>query len=479
LAKARLSLSTLIFASHLALTGLTILVFAILASVQAYRGVYERAESELLGAAELLEQQLASGTHVEQLQIPDVYFHRFGKAPRDQAYWAYWDRDRQLVGSGGAIDSHLEPSKKQPPQNGPRPFVTRAEGRQLELFVQTPDDGQLVVGRPLAKEFDGLGHFALRLLGLVLAGILIAAATAFWITRWIVRPITDFASTVETITHRKLDSRLTLAQPTREMSRLAISFNSMLEAIQQSFQQQQRFTSDAAHELRTPVAIMLSQSEYSLLRDRSADEYRQGFETCRRISVHMKQLVEDLMDSSRIDAGQLPISISELDMQELVTDVIRLFEPIAKKRGVVLKSECQSCSAIGDRKRVLQILLNLTANAIEYSHPGGTVTLSLVAETDTVCLKVVDQGQGIPADELTHVWNRFYRVDCARTQRDDTGTGLGLSLVADLVKLLGGTYGLESAVGQGTTVTIRLPKPENCPRMERDLGQLESPDQSE
>ena len=453
----RVSLSTLLFGSHLLLVAVAMIGFAAAMFAMSYRATYSQAESELLGATESLLQDLRNGTSPQLLEIPDTFFHRFGKAPRDRAYWCVWDRSGTRIGGGGELPETTTPNQKQPPRDGPRPFASRSTGPRLEMLLSTDEGGQLLVGRPLAKEFDALRRLLARLAGIGLAGIIAASGVAWWMTRRIVGPIVDLATKAQTITHQHLEERLALPQPTSEMTQLAISFNSMLANLQCAFMRQQQFTSDAAHELRTPVSIILSQSEFSLLRQRSSDDYRQGLETCRQAAGHMKRLVENLFEVSRIDSGQLLIGKQELDLANIADEAIQMMATLAQDRNLRMQSQMTSVFVIGDATRLRQIVLNLIANAIEYSVSGGEVLVTVDHDSGQARLSVADHGQGISQDDLPKIWNRFYRVDQARTQSGNVGAGLGLSLVAELVRLHGGNVAIESQLGLGTTVTVQLP----------------------
>ena len=454
---ASVSLTTLLFGSHLLLVTVAIIGFAAAMFAMSYRATYSQAESELLGATESLLQDLRNGKTPKSLEIPDAFYHRFGKAPRDRAYWCVWDRSGTRIGVGGDLPEKTTLNQKLPPRDGPRPFTSRLSGQRLEMFATTDEGGQLLVGRPLAKEFDALRRLFLRLAVIGLTGLIAASGVAWWMTRRIVGPIVDLATKAQSITHQHLEERLALPQPTSEMTQLAISFNLMLANLQSAFLRQQQFTSDAAHELRTPVTIILSQSEFSLLRQRSSDDYRQGFETCRQASGHMKRLVENLFEVSRIDSGQLSIEKQELDFANIADEAIQMMATLAKDRGLCIQSQLTSVLVIGDATRLRQIVLNLIANAIEYSEHGSEIQVTVDQDSGQARLIIADHGQGIPQDDLPKIWNRFYRVDQARTQSGNVGAGLGLSLVAELVRLHGGNVTIESQLGEGTTVTVHLP----------------------
>ncbi len=452
-----ISLSLLLFASHLILTATAMIGFASAIFAMSYRSTYNQAESELLGAAESLIQDLRNGKSPETLEIPDTFFHRFGRAPRDRAYWCVWNESGTRIAAGGEIPDAVAPYKKGPPGNGPHPSATRSSGRRLEMILTTDDGGQLLVGRPLAKEFDALGRLSVRLAGIGLVGLIAASAVAWWMTRRIVLPIVLLAAKAQSITYQHLAERLVLPQPTREMTKLATSFNFMLADLQRGILHQQQFMSDAAHELRTPVSVILSQSEFSLLRERSTNDYRQGLETCRKAAGHMKRLVDNLFEVSRIDSGQLAIGKNELDLAFIAGEAVQLTTTLAQDRGIRLRSKLTSVFVVGDATRLRQIVLNLITNAIDYNVDGVEVVVTVDEESGQARLVVEDFGQGIPENDLPKIWNRFYRVDQARTPTGNIGVGLGLSLVAELVRLHDGTIGIKSKLGEGTTVTVHLP----------------------
>lgn len=449
----------MLLGSHLALVGVMMVGFALAFLWISYRSVYERAESELLGAAETLTEQLRKGSPLNALEIPDVFVHRFGKAPRDRAYWGVWNKAEQLVGSGGEMIGPLKLPDKRPSHAGPKQFVSRTEGRRLDVFTNLDDGGILVIGRPLSKEFDSLGRIALRLIGVGVVGFLLTATLAWWIAQKVANPISDLAMRVRSINEQQLSTRLDASQPTMEMCDLAKAFNAMMQSLQTSFQRQQQFTSDAAHELRTPVSIILSQSEFSLLRDRTTDEYRQGFDTCRRTAVHMKLLVDELLEICRLDAGQIENQLVPVRLDILASETLQWIEPIAAERHVQIQLQAAApLSILGSSSRLQQIILNLLANAIEHSPSGSVVLVEVDHYMDQVRLRVSDRGAGIATDDLPFVWNRFYRADRARTQGERSGCGLGLSLVSELVKLHGGSCEIESTLGSGTTVQIHFPE---------------------
>lgn len=451
----------------MSLATLTVIGFALAMLWTQYRATYRQVESELLGAVETMKQSLEAGVAPEDLAIPVSFFHRFGRAPRDQAYWVLWSQESKPIAWGGRLPqdtsvSQLRPFPLQSKPKGPRPFESERDGRTLELMVEV-EDGRLMIARPMAKEFDALGALAIRLLGGTLVVLSMALLTSIWVAKRIATPIADFATTTRALTHDRLSKRLELRQSTSEMTELAQAFNSMLENLQRAFDRQKQFTADAAHELRTPVSVVLAQSEHSLARERSENDYRAGFETTRATAIHMRHLVQDLLDLARLDDGCLPLQFEPLDLETVGHEAVAMMSPVSAEKSILIELKSSSAVMLGDRLRLRQIFLNLLSNAIQYSDPGTCVRVLISDDSDQVKVTIRDEGIGMSEEEQALVWNRFHCVDDARTvsaqpsQREQaiasSGVGLGLSLVAELVRLHKGQIRMVSAPGVGTTFT--------------------------
>ncbi len=458
-AKRIVSLSRLLFVSHASLAAITIAGFAAVMFVMSYHATYRQAEGELLGAAELLVQDLRNDVSPVELTLPDSFFHRFGKAPRDQAYWVLWGSDESEVARDGDVPDGTMMSDRPPNSRGPQRFRTERFGRHLQLFVSTDDGGQLMIGRPLAKEFDSLVRLAVRLVLIGLLGIGLAGAIAWWLAKRIAQPIIAFTNTANSITHERLEERLPIPQPTREMDQLAVSFNGMLTELKAAFDRQQQFTADAAHELRTPVAIILSQSEFSLSKERSSSDYRDALTTCRDTAAHMKRLVNDLLAISQAEFRGGEMAFEPVDLAMIVSDAVQMIASPARDREIHIETDLVASPIAGHRTSLLQIVFNLLSNAIRYNTRGGSVRVVVKPDGAMTRLSVADTGVGIHPTDLPFVWDRFYRVDQVRTLGGETenGSGLGLSLVAELVRRHGGEVTIDSTPDQGTTVEAVFP----------------------
>ncbi|HEY1068020.1 MAG TPA: ATP-binding protein [Pirellulales bacterium] len=455
--RSRWTLRGELLASHLGLATLIVFGFGLAMFATTYRAVYRQAEADLLGAAQLLVQDLADGRDPASLAISDAYQHRFGKAPRDHAYFAVWDARGRLIAGTSPLPAEVAPAEQAPPTEGPHPFSTRAYGTHLDVIVAAPHGGQLLIGRPLAKEFDGVLRL-LRDLGVTAIGCLaVGAVGAWWLANRLAEPIGRIADAAERITSRNLSQRLEAAAGPVETARLAGAFNSMLDRLHEAFAQQVRFTADASHELRTPTAVVLSQTEHTLARERRPEDYRLALETCRAAALRMKKLVDDLLLLARADSGRLDLRTEPLDLAELTRETVSLLAPLAASRDVQIETDAGSTPLSGDPHRLRQVLTNLITNAVLYNAPGGSVTVSTKLAESHAVLIVQDDGPGIPLADQPRLFERFYRVDQARTHTEEAGSGLGLSVVAEIVAAHGGTIEVQSTPGAGATFTVRIP----------------------
>jgi two-component system, OmpR family, sensor kinase len=288
----------------------------------------------------------------------------------------------------------------------------------------------------------GLGILLLAVLG---GGVLVRRG---------LRPLEEMASVAEGITARRLDRRLALRAPPREVGRLAATFNAMLERLHAAFAAQRRFVADASHELRTPLATIRGRSEVLLLSPTLDAETRDGLVLIRDEAGRMGRLVANLLLLARGDEART-IARRPVELDVLLLEVARQARVLAQGVSVTLSHEDQAL-VLGDADLLKQLLLNLVDNALTYTPPGGRVDLALYVADGSARLAVQDTGPGIAPDELTRIFERFYRPDRARSRRSG-GTGLGLAIARWIAEAHGGRIEVESAVGQGSTFTVVLP----------------------
>lgn len=292
---------------------------------------------------------------------------------------------------------------------------------------------------------------------LLLAGLLAVAcalAGGYALARRALAPLDRMALAAHDISVSRLDRRLEAPNPHDELGRLAATFNDMIARLERSFADMQRFTADAAHELRTPVAVMRSEAEIALRAPRTADEYRKSLESLLEEAERLTHLADELLFLCREDAGMARHDFSDVQLDQLAADVAEHMRVLAQDRGIELRAtNLPACQVHGDGDRLRRLLFNLLDNALKYTPARGTVSLELHRRHGQVELTVADSGAGIPAEDLPHVFQRFYRVNAARSSG---GSGLGLAICRAIVESHGGTIGVRSEVGQGTTIIVGL-----------------------
>jgi two-component system OmpR family sensor kinase len=380
-------------------------------------------------------------------------------------------RTTELVANAGAMDFYyviwspdgkeLLRSTNAPPDVSPpaRPGGEQMRGEWREIVVPVPGPQPefiILVGRSIAPELMELHQAALGLTAL--GGFLLLAGLVggWWLVRRALQPINDISAAAVKISAGDLSQRINVAEAESELGRLAAVLNSTFARLETAFAQQQQFTADAAHELRTPVSVILTQTQTALSRERAVAEYRETVEACERSAQRMRRLIESLMELARLDAGQETLKRLRFNLAGTVNDCVEQLKPVASQRNVNLLTELAPVEITGDTERLAQVVTNLLVNAIQYNRPGGEVRVKLEAQPGLVVLAVTDTGPGISTEDLPHVFERFYRGDKSRTASNGHA-GLGLAISKAIVEAHGGTISVSSKPGTGTAFTVMLP----------------------
>ena len=335
-----------------------------------------------------------------------------------------------------------------------RPLVNFFETYR-EICDVLPSGEEVWVGCSVAPELKELRLVAWTLTGVGAAILLLGLAGGGWIVSRSLRPIRDISSTATKISAGDLSQRISVAEAESELGQLAAVLNSTFARLETAFAQQKQFASDAAHELRTPVSVILTQTQTALNRERDAAGYKQTVEACQRAAQRMRKLIESLLALARFDAGQEVLNRQPFDFARTVADCAELVQPLAEESGVKIISELPPLEITGDAERLAQVVTNLLTNAIQYNRPGGEVRVKLESQNGLAVLEIADTGPGITAEDLPQVFRRFYRADKSRT--GGGSTGLGLAICKAIVEAHGGTIEAASEKNAGTTFTVRLP----------------------
>ncbi len=326
------------------------------------------------------------------------------------------------------------------------------------LDYQKKVRGVIQVGTSLEYVQASMQNLLLILLISVPTLIFVAGLAGYFLAGKALKPIRDIATTTRHITANNLDERITVEVAKDDIGQLSQTINQMLDRLSQAFLKVTQFSADASHELRTPLTILRGEVEIGLRGDRSAAEYRDILVSNLEEIERMSKIVSDLLLLSRSDMGQEVLSRESVDLRDVVQELINQLAMLAEQKDIVLTGDVQPVPLVsGDKLRLRQMAANLIANAIRYTSEGGRVNVRLEAVEQGVKLVVEDTGIGIPEADLPRIFDRFYRVDKARS-REEGGSGLGLSIVKWIVDAHHGDITVESVVGEGTTFTVVLPR---------------------
>ncbi|MCX6059667.1 MAG: ATP-binding protein [Chloroflexi bacterium] len=303
--------------------------------------------------------------------------------------------------------------------------------------------------------------------------LFVALAGGFWLADRAMRPVKVITQTAQQISETDLSRRFNL-QKKDEIGQLADTFDAMLTRLESAFSRQKQFTADASHELRTPLTIVNLEAGRALSAPRTPKEYQRVLQIIQTENDLMSHLVNDLLTLARMDAGHESLQKEILDISDLALEVIERLEPLAARQNIVLETDdLPEVLILGDRKALTQMLTNLVENAIKYTTQNEVerdhrVTISTGCDLSLkfAWVRVTDTGPGISAEHITHLFDRFYRVDKSRSRTEgDTeesapsGNGLGLAIVNSIAHLHGGKIKVTSEIGQGTTFEISFPVP--------------------
>ena len=356
--------------------------------------------------------------------------------------------------------SVTQPLKDKPWQG----TVTSRSDQEVRLYSRT----LTAQGKPLAviqvgESLEYLHSLLHRLVAALLAVgsivLLVCAAGSYWLAGRSFAPITRLVETARKIKAGDLHQRVPVPVVRDEVQYLAVTLNEMLESLDQSFARQRRFVADASHELRTPVAVIRNKAGVALLDTPSLPEATMALQEIRAETERLSLLLTDLLTLARGDEGQARFEREVVDFDRLVETVAATTEVLAAERGIQLTVQIlHPVTVMGDEARLIQVVMNLLDNAIHYTPSGGRVCISVEQTVDCVCLQVRDTGIGIAPEHQPHIFERFYRVDSARSRTEVGNSGLGLSIVEWIVHAHNGSVSVESEVGRGSCFTVRLPK---------------------
>ena len=386
-----------------------------------------------------------------EVRLPERDVRLFEGAADRTFYYIVW-----LPGGRELSRSTSAPPPMSCPERVAEPHRTRLRGSLRECFHFSPQGVCLLVGRDIHQELADMRRFGWLLAGAGGLVLLLGLTGGWWVSTRTLRPIADISATAASISSGDLTQRISTAESESELGQLAGVLNCTFARLDAAFAQQARFTADAAHELRTPVTVMLTHAQNGLDSQCDNEEHREAFEASQRAAQRMRRLIESLLTLARLDSGEAAATREPCDLDRVARDTTELLRPLAQEQNVSLEVKLMPTRCEGNEEQLGQVVTNLVSNAIFYNRPGGSVRVKVAAEANTAVLSVCDTGRGVSREGLSHIFERFYRADKARSNA--TGrTGLGLAITKAIVETHGGSIEVATELGKGSTFTVRLP----------------------
>lgn len=435
--------------------------------LQTRRACLSEIDADLLSAARVLDGSLRgirlpgdSANAFEDVQLP-LNVDRMLSLPRAIAdssdgasaqYFAIWLRDGRLLKQERLPDDY---SAEQALSSVRAPVSVLQRGNLREIRIVGPSGTRILVGRNVRREFTELRSLAIQIVAISVGVLTIGLIGGWWLTRSVLRPIHSMSETATRFSAANMSPRIDVVETESELGELAGILNDAFDRVQSSFEQQQQFAADASHELRTPLAVIQSQIELALKRERTPGAYVKALTTCGDAGDRLSELVESLLTLARLDSGATQAQHCELRLDLIVAKCTDLMRPVAEHANVTLEVEIEPATMLGDPQQLERAVLNLLKNGISYNRSGGNLRVAVKVSEAELEFAIRDTGVGIGDDHIAHVTERFYRVDKARS-RQQGGSGLGLSIARQIIAANNGTMQISSELNQGTTVTVKF-----------------------
>ena len=462
------SIRSKLTAWYVLLLGIILVLFSILLFFFLSKRLNESVDSSLTLSARIV----ARSTQISNSRTPfpglDLFFDQFMGFGRDKSYKIY-------DGSGniGSLSKNFNGS--QFPLSDIAYSAALKGGTSYETFIISDNHPIRVITMPVIRNgklanlvqvgtskkvvVDTLKNLAIILWTAVPSVLLLTALIGRFIARRALKPVAKITQTAKDIgSGANLSQRIPVPEVKDEIGELALTFNSMMDRLESSFSQMRQFSSDASHELRTPLTVLKGQSELTLGKERKPKEYQQVISSNLEEIQYMSKVLEDLFMLSKSDENQIALDYESVDLKLLIEEICRHAQIIASEKNIkIVIAYIERIQVYGDPVRLRQMIWNVIVNGIKYTQPDGEVTISLQEKKDIALITIQDNGIGISNSDLPLIFNRFYRVDKARS-REEGGTGLGLSICKFIVDAHKGSIDIESTLGEGTKFKIKLPK---------------------
>jgi heavy metal sensor kinase len=344
-------------------------------------------------------------------------------------------------------------------QSDPDLTVSRAGSSgasRREVTFRAARGATVVVGRDITDLYREQRALTVNVALAGIATLALSIVGGWFVAGRALAPIKRISQTARAMSAGDLNARIAVDRTESELEQVASTLNDAFDRLRLAFEQQRRFTADASHELRTPISVIRAEAEWALDRERTPQQYKKALAVCRRAALRMQDAVERMLALIRAEGVAEVQEAAPLAVDAVIGDVLNWLEPLAQERGIRLSTDAEPLTVRGNAEQLREAFSNVVANAILYNRPGGSVTVSTRQSSGTGRIEVIDTGIGIPSEAIPHVFDRFFRVDKARS-REIGGSGLGLSIARAIFVAHGGDITCTSEPGTGSVFVIILP----------------------
>lgn len=331
------------------------------------------------------------------------------------------------------------------------------DSHQNEIYISIPDDKWDDFANDFSVQvYNNKADYKKKSLFFSIFLAILGGVATYYFSGRSLKPLKEFSEKIEEVEARNLSDSRIEENKVKELNQLSISYNKMLDRLSESFEMQRQFTANAAHELRTPLAVMQAQLDLYHTTGHPATD------ACTEKTIQMvtdqnerlSKMVKTLLDMSEL---QTVARDEKIEVDALVEEVLADLDPLAEEKNVILESVCDAVTMMGSDILVYRVVYNLVENAIKYNNPGSKVQVTVCSDKEQICIQVMDNGSGIPADMKERVFEPFFRVDKSRS-RALGGVGLGLALVREIVRVHDGAIRVLDNSNGGTTFEILFPE---------------------
>ena len=462
------SIRSRLTAWYILLLGIILILFSIFLNYFLSKRLYESVDNSLTVSATVVATSAVMQFNRSPLPGLDQFFEQFMGAGNLNKFYRIYDGSGNVGSRSNNIDASKFPLSQEAyadALSGTNSYETFLVDGKLPIRVITMPilrEKKLVnlvqVGTSLEAVKETLRNLRIFLFTAVPSVLVFATLFARFLARRALKPISKIIKTARDIGQgQELSQRIPVFKVQDELGQLALTFNEMMDRLENSFAQMRQFSSDASHELRTPLTVLQGQNELVLSKLRDPKEYQEVIISNLEEIKYMSKVLEDLFVLSRSDENQVLLNYKRMDLRDLVEEVCRHAEILAEEKDIsIVIAFLEQVKINGDEVRLRQMVWNILHNGIKYTQPGGELKVSLLEESGFALLSIQDTGIGIPEKDLPFIFDRFYRVDKARS-KDEGGSGLGLSICRHIAEAHKGKIEVESKSGLGTRFKIHIP----------------------